>query len=134
MTDTPAEPPLEPEVVEQIRKGVEEFNSGKFFECHDTLEDVWQGIRGPAREFFQGLIQISVGFYHLRNGNLTGGESQLDKGLKNLERYGDAYSGVDLAALRREVRAWLEKVRRGEKLQGTLADLPKFRFSGGTGD
>src|SRR5262249_32215684 len=116
-----------------IQKGVAEFNSGKFFECHDTLEEIWQGVRGPARDFFQGLIQISVGFYHLQNRNLRGGQSQLEKGLKALERYGDFYAGMELCGLRREVTLWLEKVRAGENLHANVADLPKYRFTAPAG-
>ena len=131
MTDTPPEISLDPTSVREMEKAALEFNSGKFFECHDTLEEVWQGIRGPARDFFQGLIQISVGFYHLRNGNRQGGESQLDKGLTKLENYGDSFAGMELANLRAAVRRWLEKLRTGEKLEGTLPELPKYNFSPG---
>jgi uncharacterized protein len=117
-----------PETLRLIKKGVDEFNSGHFFECHDTLEEVWQGLRGPSRLFFQGLIQISVGFYHLRNGNFPGGRSQLEKGIEKLERYGDRYAGFELEDLRREVQLWLGKVRGGEPLSGLA--LPKFRYHG----
>jgi predicted metal-dependent hydrolase len=123
------EPTLDPAVVLGIQKGVAEFNSGKFFECHDTLEEIWQGTRGPARDFFQGLIQISVGFYHLRNGNLRGGQSQLEKGLKALQRYGDRYAGMELENLRSEVGIWLERVRAGQSLRAQVADLPKYHFT-----
>ena len=110
----------------RFRKGVEEFNTGYFFECHDTLEEIWQGMRGPARDFLQGLIQISVAFYHLRNGNLRGGESQLEKGLFRLEGYGDCYQGIDLAALRQGAAIWLGKIRAGADLRASVVDLPKF--------
>jgi len=129
MTDKPPEPPLDSETILAIRKGVEEFNSGKFFECHDTLEEVWQGNRGPARDFFQGLIQLAVGFYHLSNGNPIGAESQISKGLEKLEIYGDSYAGMELARLRSEAGSWLERIRTGEKLKGGVSDLPKFRFT-----
>ncbi len=129
MTERPMEPALDPGTILAIQKGIDEFNSGKFFECHDTLEEVWQGIRGPARDFFQGLIQISVGFYHLSNGNLRGAESQIDKGLQKLESYGDRYAGMELAQLRREVRVWLDRIRAGEKLKGNVSQLPKYRFA-----
>jgi predicted metal-dependent hydrolase len=129
MSEAIPEPVLDSAVVRGIEKGVAEFNAGKFFECHDTLEEIWQGIRGPARDFFQGLIQISVGFYHLRNGNLRGGESQLEKGLKALRRYGDRYAGMELGNLRGEVERWLERVRAGENLRANVADLPKYDFT-----
>jgi len=129
MSEEIPEPELDSAVVRGIQKGVAEFNAGKFFECHDTLEEIWQGIRGPARDFFQGLIQISVGFYHLRNGNLRGGESQLEKGLKALQRYGDRYAGMELGNLREELELWLERVRAGADLRANVADLPKYRFT-----
>jgi len=111
-----------------LGKAAEEFNAGRFFECHDTLEEVWQGTRGPARDFLQGWIQISVGFYHLSNGNLGGGASQLEKGLAKLQAYGNRYAGMDLVTLCAEVAAWLSRIRRGEEIRGTLADLPKVEL------
>src|SRR5262245_10448726 len=129
MNEEIPEPTLDSTVVFGIQKGVAEFNAGKFFECHDTLEEIWQGMRGPSRDFFQGLIQISVGFYHLRNGNLRGGQSQLEKGLKALQRYGDRYAGMELGNLRGEVERWLERVRAGENLRANVADLPKYNFT-----
>ena len=129
MNDKLPAPRLDPDVIREIRKGVEEFNSGRFFECHDTLEDVWRGIRGHARNFFQGLIQVSVGFYHLDNGNLVGAESQFEKALRNLTPYGDCYAGMELAGLCREVQSWLERIRKGGELHCAVADLPKFHFT-----
>jgi len=131
--EMPAEPNLDEETLATIERGFAEFNSGKFFECHDTLEDVWRGIRGPSRDFFQGLIQISVAFYHLRNGNLTGSRSQLEKALENLSDYGDSYAGMDLAILRREVQSWLDKVVSGQDLRCSVSALPKFGFQKRTG-
>jgi predicted metal-dependent hydrolase len=104
-------------------KAVAEFNEGRFFECHDTLEDLWAGLRGPSRDFFQGLIQVSVAFYHLTSDNPAGAESMLERALKRFERYPDRYFGFDLAAHRAELRAWLRRVRQGED-----APLPTWSF------
>ena len=115
----------------QFRKGVAEFNAGRFFECHEILEDVWHGVRGPARDFYQGLIQVAVGLYHLGNGNLVGCRSQLEKGLQKLERYGDQVMGIELRRFRLQVDAWLQKVVSGEEIRGHVRDLPKLRFVAG---
>ena len=128
MSNTPPEPAPDPELIRGIQRGVDEFNAGKFFECHDTLEEIWQGTRGPARNFLQGLIQVSVGFYHLCNGNLRGAESQLGKGLKNLSHYGDRYLALELDSLRRDIRDWMERVEKAQQLSGSVADLPRLRF------
>ena len=119
---------MAPEAMLQFRKGVAEFNAGMFFECHETLEDVWHGIRGPSRDFFQGLIQVAVGFYHLDNRNPTGGRSQLEKGLQKLERYGDRFMGIDLEQFRPQVAAWLQKIVSGEEIRGHVRDLPKLKL------
>jgi predicted metal-dependent hydrolase len=119
---------LDPDELAGLRRGIAEFNAGRFFECHETLEDVWHGIRGPGRDFFQGLIQISVGFYHLGNGNLRGGQSQLEKGLRRLDSYPGRFMGIDLAGLRDQAAGWLNRVRGGEELRCHIRELPKIVF------
>ena len=119
---------LDPDEMRLFERGVQEFNAGLFFECHDTLEEIWRGTRGPARDFLQGLIQISVGLYHLDNRNLLGGRSQLEKGLRKLEPYGSEYLGVEVEGLRREVNVWLERIRAADLPECAVRDLPKLRF------
>lgn len=129
MEGGPPEPRLSEEERRSLEKGVAEFNAGYFFECHDTLEEVWSGIRGPAREFFQGLIQVSVGFYHLGNANRGGALTMLQRGLKRLSRYPDRYCGLELARLRREVAEWRARIEAGEGFPEDLDQLPKYRLA-----
>lgn len=121
------EPALGPEERQAFERGVAEFNAGLYFECHDTLEDLWTGVRGPSRDFFQGLIQEAVAFHHLTRGNLAGAESLLQRALGRLEKYPDRYFGFDLAGLRAELTAWLGRVRAGEVRSLALGELPKWR-------
>lgn len=127
-TSASAEPRLDPEERSAFEKGVTQFNAGYFFECHDTLEEMWAGVRGPSRDFFQGLIQVSVAFYHLTNGNPTGAESMIRRALKRLEKYPDRYFGFDLAEHRSQLDAWLERIRAGEVSSPSLEEIPKWRF------
>jgi uncharacterized protein len=110
----PPEPRFDLEERALFDRGVDEFNRGFYFECHDTLEDLWSGLRGPVRDFFQGLIQVSVAFYHLGNGNLAGAESMMRRALKRFERYPDVYFGFDLAAQRAALVGWLAQISAGE--------------------
>jgi uncharacterized protein len=126
MPKEPKEPELDEESDRALDRGISEFNSGKFFECHDTLEEIWHGTRGAARDFLQGLIQIAVGFYHLGNANTTGGRSQFEKALAKLTPYPRQYLGVDLDALRAEVREWIRKIDSREPLERRISDLPKI--------
>jgi predicted metal-dependent hydrolase len=121
-------PALSVQERDAFERGVAEFNAGYYFECHDTLEDMWVGIRGPSRDFFQGLIQVSVAFYHLTGGNLPGAESMLRRALKRFQRYPDRYFGFDLAAHRAELRGWLDRMASAQVHGLTVADLPKWSF------
>jgi len=107
---------------------VDEFNRGFYFECHDTIEDLWSGLRGPSRDFFQGLIQVSVAFYHLDNGNLAGAESMARRALKRFERYPDRYFGFDLAAQREALRVLLARIAAGETEVTATPDPPRWTF------
>jgi uncharacterized protein len=109
-------------------KGVAEFNSGYFFECHDTLEDLWSGLRGPSRDFFQGLIQVAVGFYHLTGGNEAGAASMFRRALKRFEKYPGRYFAFDLAAQRAQLVEWLVRIEGGEVSEVTPDQIPKWRF------
>ncbi|HVE90678.1 MAG TPA: DUF309 domain-containing protein [Actinomycetota bacterium] len=60
------------------------FNSGAFFETHEEWEEVWRRASGPRREMLRGLIQVSVGYEHLKRGNCYGARSLLRQGARRL--------------------------------------------------
>ena len=111
-------------------QGVEEFNRTHFFEAHDTLEDLWRDTSGPLRLFYQGLIQLAVGFYHLSNGNRRGALNLLEKGLAKLEAYQPVCQGIDVDSLCHEARVWLDRVRQAAAGELTIdaAPLPRIRW------
>ena len=59
---------------------IRQFNAGQWYECHETLEDLWIGEAGEVREFLQGTLQIAVALLHWRNGNYGGAVSVLTSG------------------------------------------------------
>ena len=42
------------------------FNEQKYYEAHDVLEHLWLKEKGPAHQFFKGLIQLAGAFVHLQ--------------------------------------------------------------------
>ncbi len=90
----------------QFQRGIEEFNRGQYFECHDTLEELWMETNGRDRLFLQGLIQVSVGFYHFFNGNYNGAASQFAKGLEKLDGYRPVHRGIELENFVRQSVVW----------------------------
>lgn len=80
--------------------GADFFDKEEFFEAHEEWEALWHETRGEPRDFVQGLIQVTSAMHHLQIGNMKGARQLHDTGLQLLARYGDAYEGVDLKALR----------------------------------
>ena len=50
-----------------------------YFECHEVLEEYWKSCTNdPDRSLWVGLIQIAVGLYHQRRGNIPGAVKMLN--------------------------------------------------------
>ncbi|MBI3329101.1 MAG: DUF309 domain-containing protein [Nitrospinae bacterium] len=113
-----------------FRQGIDEFNRAYFFEAHETLEDLWRETHGSLHTFYQGLIQLAVGCYHLSNGNRRGARNQLEKGLAKLEGFQPMCQGIDVQTLCQDTRHWLDRLQAAG--HGELAlesePLPKIRW------
>ena len=83
----------------QLPQAIREFNTSEWFECHETVEELWIGEEGEARDFYQGLIQIAVALHHWRNGNFGGAVSLLKGGAGYLRHVEGPCQWVDVAGL-----------------------------------
>src|SRR5215210_8946403 len=72
------------QVPDLVLKGIEEFNRREFFECHEYLEEAWMQEPRRVRFLYQGILQVGVGFYHLKNGNWRGATGLLRNGAVRL--------------------------------------------------
>jgi predicted metal-dependent hydrolase len=120
------------ELPDRFSDGIKKFNEHAFFECHDVLEEVWFETRGPSRRFYQGLIHLAVGFYHITvRENPKGAASQLQKGIDKLSPYVPEFQGVELKELNKQVRICLDlikRIREGESLKFDPQLIPKIKF------
>ena len=78
---------------------------GAYFEAHEELELAWRGAAPSERDFFQGLVHVTVAWYQGGRGNVTGCRRQLEKAARRLTPYAPEHRGVDVAALLRQVGA-----------------------------
>ncbi len=114
----------------QLLQGIREFNRRDWFECHETVEDLWIGAEGEVRDFYQGLIQIAIALHHWRNGNFGGAVNLFKGGAGYLRRVADKCQWVDVAGLIADsdrVRTALEELgeERMESLDPALVPLIK---------
>ncbi len=96
--DTTADPCSEP-LPAGVRRGIEEFNAGRYFEQHETLELVWRAERRPIRELYRGVLQIGVACYQIERGNLRGADKTLDRAVKWLQPFRPACQNIDVERL-----------------------------------
>ena len=86
-------------IPEEFWQGVEQFNQGQFYACHDTLEALWMEATEPQKAFYQGILQIAVGLYHLGNSNWRGAVILLGEGINRLRSYPANHSEIDVDEL-----------------------------------
>jgi uncharacterized protein len=98
------------EVPELVLKGMDEFNKGEFYECHEYLEEAWMQEPGRVRFLYQGILQVGVGFYHLKNGNWRGATGLLRNGTARLKEFEPETLGIDVARLVRECERCLREL------------------------
>ncbi len=91
-----------------LQAGIIFFNEGRYYEAHESWEDLWRLSDDDDRRFCQGLVQVAVGLHHLANGNASGGNRVLIRGLGNIEAFPDRHRSIDNASLIRDIYAVLE--------------------------
>ena len=111
-----------------VLKGIEEFNRGEFYGCHEYLEDAWREESRQIRYLYQGILQVGVGFYHQENGNWRGATGLLRSGIARLKEFEPETSGVDVSRLVRESERCLQELEElGRERVGAFdkAKVPK---------
>ena len=116
-----------------LLRGIEQFNRREYFECHETLELIWNAEPGPIRILYKGILQVGVGCYHLLRHNYRGATIKLQSGADYLEPFAPRCMGVEVGRLiadARRLRAELVALgpERFEEVDLTL--LPIVRVAG----
>ena len=94
-----------------LLQGIAEFNQGKFYQCHDTLEEIWKAEPRPIRHLYQGILQIGVAFYHLRAQRYGAVVTLLSSGSGYLEPFAPLCMGVNVAKLLDSAAHCLDQVQ-----------------------
>jgi predicted metal-dependent hydrolase len=112
-------------IPEEFWQGVEQFNAGEFYACHDTLEALWIESAEPEKTFYQSILQIAVALYHLGNRNWRGAVILLGEGSNRLRRYPSVYSGIDVDQLLNQTVALLNTLQRTQQESIAVLNLEK---------
>jgi len=107
-------------------KGIDEFNEQLFFECHETLEEIWLEDHSEDRKFFQGLIQVAAGYFKLQQGVPAGALKLWRMGIEKLEPYRPVCLGIDLDSLIEAVKSDLEDLEGSQPSSPGTVTPPKI--------
>jgi predicted metal-dependent hydrolase len=98
------------------------MRDGAYFEAHEALEDAWRVAEPAEKDFFQGLVHVTVAWYQAGRGNKVGCERQLAKAERRLTAFTPGHRGVDLDCILVQARGAAETVAAGS------LDLPPLRL------
>jgi 8-oxo-dGTP pyrophosphatase MutT (NUDIX family) len=90
-------------VDEWLRNGIDLIRRGEYFEAHEELEEAWRAAEPAEKDFFQGLVHVTVAWHHAGRGNRPGCERQLAKARRRLAPFAPLHRGVDLVRVLRSV-------------------------------
>jgi predicted metal-dependent hydrolase len=104
------------------------FNHQQFFESHEVWEELWNRLKGKAREEMQGLIQVAVALHHAKTGNNRGAAALLARAERHLATTGGQTIGIDGPQLLHEATACIKATsgdeRRWPRLIPKTAAMP----------
>lgn len=123
---------------EGFAQGIRQFNAWMFYDCHETLEDIWRetgekGDDSTLANFYQGIIKAAAGYHHLLRDNYRGAVNLLSDTFRLLEPYRPRTLGVDVDGLLAGIRESLERIQ--ELGDGRLREfererIPRIAFDG----
>jgi uncharacterized protein len=127
-----------------LLRGIEQFNRREYFECHETLEELWKEERawlrnqdgrstvGPGCDtLYKGILQIGVGCYHLLRHNYHGSTVKLQSGADYLLPYVPVCMTVEVQWLigdAHSLRTLLVALGPDHFTEVDLAHLPKVQL------
>jgi predicted metal-dependent hydrolase len=131
-----------PSIETLYAEGIRSFNECDFFEAHETWEELWTEYRGPARRYYQGLIQAAVALHHFGNGNIRGAKKVYLTSRAYLDDYRPAYLGLNLDAfLEQYQRCFADVLASTEEFPSLVVDpetIPEIHLdpalAGGVGE
>src|SRR6185295_14391519 len=101
-------------IAERLEAGLSLMAERRYFEAHEELELAWRAAEPAERDFFQGLVHVTVAWYQAGRGNRPGCERQLAKAQRRLGPFAPAHRGVGVAAVLAQVDEAARRVAGGD--------------------
>ena len=103
-------------------KGIKFFNESDYYEAHEYWEELWSDFILKDKKFIQGLIQLSVAYFHITNSNKRGALSLFNKCKQKFEIYTPSCRGLDVLYILNSVNISIKELNK-------INDLSDFDWS-----
>ena len=90
-------------IEELFNNGLREYELMDYFEAHEIWEELWSDYYLEDRKFIQALIQLSVSFVHIGNGNLIGAKNLLKKSKNKFLEFSGIHRGINIKKLIKQI-------------------------------
>lgn len=95
----------------RLRDGIRLFNAGRFFESHESLEDLYLQTGQEHKPFLEGLIQLAAACRLFREfGEVKGPVRMIHQALIRLENYQPTYLRIKVKDLIQAMEVWAKQV------------------------
>ncbi len=112
----------------RLRKGIGLFNEGRFFECHEVLEGLYQETDEVNKPFLEGLIQLAAAFRLFAEfGEVKGPVRMIHQALIRFENYQPAFLQVRVKELCAVIEAWA-KAAESTGAHPSSSSIPKIQL------
>jgi len=114
----------------KLLEGIGQFNRGEYYDCHETLEEIWMHEQGKIRDLYKGILQIAVAIYHAKRSNLKGAMRLVTSGMELLRPFAPECKGIDVAHLLQSTGRFREELNElASDPDLSLRAIPVIRFN-----
>jgi uncharacterized protein len=110
------------------------FNTRKFFEAHEVLEELWLETHGEEKDFYKGLIQCAAAFVHLQRSNPGGARKLFARARSHLLNFPPTHGSIHLSRLLNDVSVFfamvLDRERHDAGIQFDQMETPQIHEAG----
>ena len=120
-------------VDKRFKKGLELFNKGEYFGCHEVIEELWLETdpRDPYRDLYKGVIQAAAAIYQFERGILSGACGLFNASVGYLKSYQPKSLGLDVDRLINELKICFECLNHWDRKEKVFLDkrkIPKLDY------
>ena len=102
--------------------GLNSFKNKQFYQAHEFWEELWIEHKLSDSKFIQGLIQLSVAYFHITNLNKKGAISLFKKCSVKFKLFTPCHRKINVSNILRKIQMSLD-------LLSKIDDMKEFDWS-----